>query len=102
MGGAKARSRWNCGSDHRGGRLMAKAPPRFVCAECAAVTSKWAGKCETCGAWNSITQEDTQAASVLAKGGAGRRIQFVGLGGTAEPPPRIASGIAELDRVLGG
>jgi DNA repair protein RadA/Sms len=81
---------------------MAKAPPRFVCAECAAVTSKWAGKCETCGAWNSITQEDTPVAWALAKGAAGRRIQFTGLSGTAEPPPRIASGIAELDRVLGG
>ena len=81
---------------------MAKAPPRFVCNECAAVTTKWAGKCETCGAWNSIAQEEPQAASVLAKGAAGRRIQFVGLGGMADPPPRIASGIAELDRVLGG
>ncbi len=37
-----------------------------------------------------------------AKGGAGRRVAFVDLAGTAEPPPRRPTGIAELDRVLGG
>ena len=37
-----------------------------------------------------------------AKGGSGRRVAFVDLAGTAEPPPRRPTGIAELDRVLGG
>ena len=37
-----------------------------------------------------------------AQGGAGRRVAFVGLAGSAEPPPRCPTGIAELDRVLGG
>jgi DNA repair protein RadA/Sms len=82
---------------------MAKPTPRFVCAKCGAVTAKWAGRCETCGEWNSIAEEAPAAASVLAKsGGAGRKLQFVELEGRAEPPPRVASGLAELDRVLGG
>jgi DNA repair protein RadA/Sms len=80
---------------------MAKPPARFICANCAAVTPKWAGKCETCGEWNTIAEEAPQAASVLAKGG-GRKLQFVDLEGTATPPPRIPSTINELDRVLGG
>ena len=37
-----------------------------------------------------------------AKGGPGRRVAFVDLAGSAEPPPRCPTGIAELDRVLGG
>ncbi len=82
---------------------MAKAPARFVCANCAAVTAKWAGRCETCGEWNTISEEAPAAASVLAKGtSAARRIEFVDLEGSAAPPPRVQSGIAELDRVLGG
>ena len=84
---------------------MAKAVSRFVCQACGAVTPKWAGRCETCGAWNTIAEEPAEARPGLAsaKGGSGgRRIDFVGLDGTAEPPPRRATGIAELDRVLGG
>ncbi len=37
-----------------------------------------------------------------AKAAAGKRVEFVGLAGSAEPPPRCPTGIAELDRVLGG
>ncbi|MBF0167270.1 MAG: hypothetical protein HQL45_06525, partial [Alphaproteobacteria bacterium] len=36
---------------------MAKDSSRFVCQECGAITSKWVGKCETCGAWNSILED---------------------------------------------
>jgi DNA repair protein RadA/Sms len=82
---------------------VAKPVTRFVCQSCGAVTPKWAGKCETCGEWNTI-EEDTVAArpGPAAKGSAGRRVTLVGLAGTAEPPPRAPTGIEELDRVLGG
>lgn len=82
---------------------MAKASSRFVCQECGAVTSKWAGKCETCGAWNSIIEEKEEAAvpkGITAKGG--KRIDFVGLEGAPEHFARRMTGIAELDRVAGG
>ena len=85
---------------------MAKPTARYVCQECGAVTPKWAGKCETCNAWNSIVEEAAPAAGPgLAKGvlkAATSKIQFVDLAGTAEPPPRVPTGIAEFDRVLGG
>ncbi|HYD07256.1 MAG TPA: hypothetical protein VEC60_16090, partial [Reyranella sp.] len=32
---------------------MAKPVRSFTCQSCGAVTAKWAGKCESCGAWNS-------------------------------------------------
>ena len=82
---------------------MVKAATRFVCQDCGAVSPKWAGRCETCDAWNSIVEEAVAARPGPAgKASAGRRIAFVGLAGNAEPAPRTATGIAELDRVLGG
>jgi DNA repair protein RadA/Sms len=83
---------------------MAKPPARFVCATCGAVTPKWAGRCETCGEWNTIAEEPAATAGpgLQKDRSAARRIAFVDLAGTAAPPPRTAIGIAELDRVLGG
>ncbi len=82
---------------------MARPAARFVCQACGALTAKWAGRCESCGEWNTILEEPAEARpGAAAKAAAGRRISFVGLAGTADPPPRSATGIAELDRVLGG
>ena len=88
---------------------MAKPLARFVCQSCGAVTPKWAGRCETCGEWNTIAEEASQAAPGLASAGparagqaGGRKLGFVDLAGETAPPPRAAIGIAELDRVLGG
>ncbi len=83
---------------------MAKPSPRFVCAACGAVTPKWAGRCETCGEWNTIAEEQAGAAGpgLQKPKAAARKLEFVDLAGTAEPPPRTPIGIAELDRVLGG
>jgi DNA repair protein RadA/Sms len=85
---------------------MAKPVSRFVCQACGAVTAKWAGRCETCGEWNSIAEEPAEAAPGLAsartKPGAARKLPFVALTGEAAPPPRAAAGMEEFDRVLGG
>ena len=83
---------------------MAKSAS-FSCNACGAVTSKWAGRCDSCGAWNTIT-EDAGLSSGAGRGSLGakrgRDIQLTDLA-TAEPePPRAVSGISELDRVLGG
>lgn len=80
---------------------MARPATRFVCQTCGAVSPKWAGRCEACGAWNSII-EDAPRPGPAAKAGPGHSLEIVGLGGTAEPPSRAATAIAELDRVLGG
>ena len=86
---------------------MAKPAARYVCQSCAAVHPKWAGRCDTCGEWNTLVEEAAEARPGLSKAGAarattGRRVAFVGLQGSAAPPPRAQAGIAELDRVLGG
>ncbi len=83
---------------------MPKPAPRFVCQACGAVVPRWAGRCETCGEWNSIVEDSVEAAPGLAKAkpGASKKITFVPLAGEAAPPPRVPIGVAELDRVLGG
>ena len=81
---------------------------RFVCQNCAAAWPKWSGRCDACGEWNTLVEESGEARAASSRpvaGGAARagaRIGLVGLEGAAEPPPRIGTGIAELDRVLGG
>ncbi|MQX36929.1 DNA repair protein RadA [Roseospira navarrensis] len=84
---------------------MAKAPARtFVCQSCGAVTAKWAGRCESCGEWNTIVEEAPREAAPkgITAGQGGRRLGFVGLKGEGRPPPRRLTGIGELDRVCGG
>ena len=82
---------------------MAKSTTQFVCQECGAVHMKWAGKCDACGGWNTIVEENIQSAdapkSVNLKGG--RKIDFVDLYGVPENAFRLKSNIAELDRVCG-
>jgi DNA repair protein RadA/Sms len=85
---------------------MTKTLARFACQQCGAVAPKWAGRCEACGAWNSMVEELPRAAPPKSLGaGAGRRgahLDFVALRGESAGPPRRLTGIAELDRVCGG
>ena len=84
---------------------MAKPQRSYVCQSCGAAHAKWAGRCDDCGAWNSLVEEAAASASPAAAAGGkarGRRLDLVALEGAAAPPPRLASGIDELDRVLGG
>ncbi len=82
---------------------MAKPAARYVCQSCAAVYPKWAGRCDACGEWNTLVEEVVEARpGPVGRASTGRRVAFVGLQGTVAPPPRADTGIAELDRVLGG
>ncbi|MGG5811996.1 DNA repair protein RadA [Falsiroseomonas sp. CW058] len=83
---------------------MAKDRTRFVCQACGAPAPKWQGRCDACGEWNTLVEEVAEARGPgpAAKASGGRRVEFVGLKGSSAPPARIMTGIAELDRVLGG
>lgn len=84
---------------------MAKPQKSYACQSCGAVTSRWAGKCESCGAWNSIAEETT--AGAIPKGldtkSKGRVIEFTDLR-TAQTQvyTRQITKIGEFDRVTGG
>ena len=83
---------------------MAARAPRYACLECGATTAKWAGRCDACGAWNSIVEDTGLAAGPAKSLGAarGRKVPLSDLSHAEPEPPRTLSGIAELDRVLGG
>ncbi|MGK6355651.1 DNA repair protein RadA [Sphingomonas sp. DT-207] len=85
---------------------MAKLQKRYVCQACGSVASKWAGQCADCGDWNTLVEDSGavvtpfQARHNLQSGG--RAIQLSGLDADVPLPERMATGISELDRALGG
>lgn len=91
---------------------MAKNKVAFVCTDCGADSPKWQGQCPSCSAWNSMTEfvvdrtpsraTNTRPTSGRA-GFAGQLSKVQTLGDISlEDTPRMITGIAELDRVLGG
>ena len=86
---------------------MAKSRTQFVCQACGTVSSRWAGKCDACGEWNTLVEEGTAGGigsgpSALKSPRKGRAVALTSLAGEIEDAPRIASGIGELDRATGG
>ena len=82
---------------------MTRAAAQFTCTECGATHRRWAGRCEACGAWNSLVEEAPAAALTPRKAGrGGRAIALSPLAAADAPPERARSGIDEFDRVLGG
>ena len=80
---------------------MARASTVFVCSACGATSSKWSGRCEACGAWNTIHEERATSgppAKALDRN-KGRTVPLTDLSHSEAPPPRKASGMGELDRV---
>src|SRR5262245_40334940 len=83
---------------------MARRNPTYVCQNRGAATARWQGKCEACGAWNTLVEEGS-AASPAGPGRAprkGRLFALEPLKGEAREAPRLPSGVAEFDRVTGG
>ena len=81
---------------------MAKAALSFHCSACGAAFPKWSGRCDACGGWNTITEEAPLSTGPKALGAKGRSVPLTDLSTAEAPPPRAASGMDELDRVLGG
>ena len=85
---------------------MSRTQSKFVCQSCGAVTSKWSGKCESCGAWNTITEERSNETPPKGKGlkasTKAQKISLTGLSGDSDTPDRTLSGLNEFDRVIGG
>ncbi|MBQ8577638.1 MAG: DNA repair protein RadA [Clostridia bacterium] len=86
----------------------------FVCTECEYKSTKWMGKCPSCGAWNTMEEQEEYLAETAAQGKASARHALfssaVDTGADAVPfdsleiPTymRQETGLGELDRVLGG
>jgi DNA repair protein RadA/Sms len=87
---------------------MVKPRAIYSCTECGAQQPRWLGRCPACGAWHSLVEES----GALEPPPRGDLLELDPRAGVGKPTPladvdpsaapRIATGIAELDRVLGG
>jgi DNA repair protein RadA/Sms len=83
---------------------MARNSLTFICQNCGAVSGRWQGKCDSCGEWNTIVQENVsgRAEGPGRTARKGRAFELEPMAGESHEAPRLPSGIAELDRVTGG
>ncbi len=84
---------------------MAKAKSVYICTECGATSAKWQGQCPGCGQWNTLVESlDESAPSASNRyssmAGSGLLQDLAEISPTEEH--RVATGIEEFDRVLGG
>jgi DNA repair protein RadA/Sms len=81
---------------------MAKTKTLYVCQACGGSSPKWQGQCPACDAWNTLEESLAEAANHRFQGLAKSipRQKLVSI--EAQDSPRLPTGIAELDRVLGG
>jgi DNA repair protein RadA/Sms len=84
---------------------MAKTRTVFLCSSCGNETPRWQGQCPACGEWNTLSAFHPPAGA--SKRGAPRPVtNEVQAQDLAQLPtddaPRLATGLAEFDRVLGG
>ena len=84
---------------------MAKAKSVFFCTECGNETPKWAGRCPSCGAWNTLVEQSVSDTAKPKANGRSRALRAkarpIGELDTAQEI-RFPTGMGELDRVLGG
>ena len=86
---------------------MAKAKVLYQCNDCGAETPKWVGQCPDCMAWNTlqetVVEKKTSANTSRFREHLAGPSEVCSLGEVdASETPRQATGLAELDRVMGG
>jgi DNA repair protein RadA/Sms len=83
---------------------MARAALAFVCQSCGSAHPKWSGRCDDCGAWNTLAEEQAAppAGASARPRGKGRPFALEGLAHTSVEPARRLTKVAEFDRVTGG
>lgn len=81
--------------------MAQKTKTIFACNVCGAESTKWYGRCPSCGAWNSMEEQTSvQAVSSSSRAG-GASVQSIAHI-TPNDKQRCHTGMKELDRVLGG
>src|SRR4051812_34251746 len=82
---------------------MTRAKTQFACQQCGYTAAKWIGRCPACQQWNTLVEErivPTAAASEMHQQWDASPTSFEEISGADSP--RLSTGIAEFDRVLGG
>jgi len=86
---------------------MVKVKTQFVCQQCGTTYSKWMGRCENCGEWNSLVEQapvSVAQSSVAKATSSGKRLvaQPIRKAQADETTRRLTTGVSDLDEVLGG
>jgi DNA repair protein RadA/Sms len=81
---------------------VAKAAVQFLCTDCGYSAGRWFGKCPGCDQFGTLVEEAPPAASGKGKSAAAARPLLRLVDVEVEEAARIPTGVAELDRVLGG
>jgi len=82
---------------------MAKPKTQYACTECGGNSPKWQGQCPHCGAWNTLVETIAATAPVRFESVSGTRSTVTPLASVEmKATSRIATGLDEFDRVLGG
>lgn len=85
---------------------MAKSHIHFVCEKCGASYPKWTGRCNVCGEWNTLIQQEEvegQAAVSRARN-TGKKLDFVSINSleASDTKERLHTGFKDFDAVMGG
>lgn len=84
---------------------MPKATSQFVCQQCGAVRSKWAGRCDNCGSWNSFVEQipEPVAGNVVASSqGKALKAEQIAAVAASDQAGRLPTHLPDIDNVLGG
>ena len=82
---------------------MAKTAKRHRCIDCGSTTARWAGRCPTCGEWNTLVEEAQLGSLVQAVDALGLSTMPVQLSSVdVSEAAAVPTGLAEFDRVLSG
>lgn len=82
--------------------MAKKAVTQFVCSNCGAITSSWAGKCPQCGEWNTLHEQLT-GASIAGSVSRGTTLTMQSVSDAVQSDTaRLQTGMADVDSVFGG
>ena len=85
---------------------MAKSKSQFVCQNCGTTHSKWSGRCDNCGEWNTLVEQAVEGglSSVAKASSSGKPLKTQSIKDvmSEESIARMSTGVSDLDEVLGG
>src|SRR3989344_9109548 len=81
---------------------MAKNVVNYVCTNCGAQSATWSGRCHVCGEWNTLQEQVVLEAGKAGSGGKTLQAESVAKLAKTDTLKRLATGISEVDTVLGG
>jgi len=82
---------------------MKKPKTTFFCQNCGHQSAKWLGRCPSCGEWNQCVEEEERVTPIEGSLDAWFNEEPLPIDTiTADEKDRLRTGIAEIDRVLGG